>query len=59
MRKRACRLTLSRETLLRLDETKLRKLNGGAAIAADSQAECTSPRCELTAWDTCEGNYLG
>jgi len=59
VKKRACRLTLSRETLLRLDETKLRKLNGGVLIAADSQAECTSPRCELTAWNTCEGDQLG
>jgi hypothetical protein len=53
MRKRASRLTLNRETLLRLDETKLRYLNGGVTLAAESENACTSPRCALTEWDSC------
>jgi hypothetical protein len=56
MKKHARRLTLNRETLLRLDETTLRKLKGGGfEIAQDSQAPaCYSPWCGPTAGTVCE-----
>jgi hypothetical protein len=58
MKKHARRLTLNRETLLRLDETTLRKLEGGAAtIPQDTQEmACYSPLCGPTYWKTCETN---
>jgi hypothetical protein len=56
MKKHARRLTLNRETLLRLDETKLRQLEGGAvAITQDTEEmACYSPLCGPTYWKTCE-----
>jgi hypothetical protein len=63
MKKQSRRLTLNRETLLRLDETMLPKLKGGA-VAHDpvqlSQEEgCMSPLCMPTYWKTCDPNTLG
>jgi hypothetical protein len=58
MKKSVRRLTLSRETLLRLDETTLRQLDGGAAGAVitpeTKQPACYSPLCVPTYWQTCE-----
>ncbi len=56
MKKHARRLTLNRETLRRLDETTLRKLEGGVvAIARDTEEPaCYSPFCGPTYWKTCE-----
>ena len=58
MKKHARRLTLNRETLLRLDETTLRKLEGGAVavtVPQDTQEmACYSPLCGPTYWKTCE-----
>jgi hypothetical protein len=60
MKKHARRLTLNRETLLRLDEATLRKLEGGAAITAPETQElaCYSPLCGPTYWKTCETAVL-
>jgi hypothetical protein len=56
MKKHARRLTLNRETILRLDEMALRRLKGGATgIAQDSQEPaCYSPWCGPTFWQTCD-----
>ncbi|HEY0511256.1 MAG TPA: class I lanthipeptide [Thermoanaerobaculia bacterium] len=61
MKKTARRLTLNRETLLRLDEMSLRKLKGGGGvIVQDTQeAACYSPLCGPTFWKTCETANLG
>jgi hypothetical protein len=52
------RLTLNRETLLRLDETSLRKLDGGGGVVVTTQETkepaCYSPLCGPTFWKTCE-----
>jgi hypothetical protein len=55
MKKQPRRLTLSRETLLRLDEAVLRKLEGGAfAPAADTdEPVCYSPWCGPTTGTNC------
>ena len=55
------RLTLNRETLLRLDERRLRAAGGGGVVAKDpiglSQDRiCTSPLCMET---TCNCNEVG
>jgi hypothetical protein len=58
MKKQPRRLTLNRETLLRLDETTLHKLGGGggAVIITPETQEmaCYSPLCGPTYWKTCE-----
>jgi hypothetical protein len=56
MKKKQRRLTLSRETIQRLDEPTLRKLpGGGVAIVPLSQEEgCISPLCMPTFWKGCE-----
>jgi len=62
MKKQSRRLTLNRETLLRLDEAVLHKLEGGAfALAADTVAEpiCYSPFCGPTAGTACETQNPG
>jgi hypothetical protein len=60
MRKRTRRLTLHRETLLRLDETSLRRLPaGGARIVQDTEPDCASPLCGPTYWESCEPCGLG
>jgi hypothetical protein len=53
MKKTARRLTLSRETLLRLDERKLRTLAGGTGMS-DNRGGCESPLCGPTYWESCE-----
>ena len=56
MKKQARRLTLSRETLLRLDETRLPRLAGGGVITVQDtqEAACWSPLCGPTYWKTCD-----
>jgi hypothetical protein len=56
MKKQTRRLTLHRETLLRLDETRLRHLaGGGVATVQDTQEPaCYSPFCGPTFWKTCD-----
>jgi hypothetical protein len=55
MKKKPHRLTLSRETILRLDEPKLRTLRGGQAIVGDTQdVGCESPLCGPTYWESCD-----
>jgi hypothetical protein len=56
MNKKPRRLTLHRETLLRLDETKLRILKGGGAGALypSDEPNCMSPLCGPTYWPGCE-----
>jgi len=55
MKKRTHRLTLSRETLLCLNDSAL---GGGAAAIATlqdtQQIECYSPLCGPTYWRTCD-----
>jgi hypothetical protein len=62
MKKHARRLTLNRETLLRLDETTLRNLKGGAVahdpVPLSQEAGCMSPLCMPTYWKTCDPNTL-
>lgn len=52
------RLSLSRETLRRLDEPKLRILKGGGldAIPVSEEKGCMSPLCMPTFWKGCEEN---
>ena len=61
MRKRVRRLTLHRETLLRLDDAPLRRVAaGGAEIFPGTQEpDCVSPRCGPSFWETCETGGLG
>ena len=57
MKKQPRRLTLNRETLLCLDETTLRKLDGrGVPVITPETQEmaCYSPLCGPTYWKTCE-----
>lgn len=51
MKKHARRLTLNRETILRLDDSALR---GGAAVAALQDTQPESPLCGPTYWESCE-----
>ena len=55
MKKRTRRLTLSRETILCLNDSALR---GGAAAVVTGQdteqVECFSPLCGPTYWRTCD-----
>lgn len=53
MKKQARRLTLSRETLLCLNDSALR---GGAIVVVQDtqQPECYSPLCGPTYWKTCD-----
>ncbi|HEY4572411.1 MAG TPA: hypothetical protein VIJ26_00545 [Thermoanaerobaculia bacterium] len=56
MKKRTRRLTLSRETILRLNDSSLR--GGVAALVATGQdtdqPACYSPYCGPTYWRTCD-----
>jgi hypothetical protein len=58
MKKHARRLTLNRETLLRLDETALRELNGRGLAPAQTphtnEPVCYSPWCVPTFGTNCE-----
>jgi hypothetical protein len=57
MKKTTRRLTLSRETILRLDEPKLRTVvrGGNTLLAEDTQdVGCESPLCGPTYWETCD-----
>jgi len=57
MKKHPRRLTLSRETLRRLDEPKLRTLvrGGNTRLAGDTEdVGCESPLCGPTYWETCD-----
>jgi hypothetical protein len=56
MRKKARRLTLSRETIQRLDEPTLRRLPGGTleAVPLSQEEGCMSPLCVPTFWKGCE-----
>lgn len=57
----ARRLTLNRETLHRLDEVTLRRLEGGAVVTVPEtqQPACYSPLCVPTYWKTCETVIAG
>jgi|GEM_PF-1313564 len=54
--KKSRRLTLSRETIQRLDEPVLRKMPGGGVVAVPLSQEkgCMSPLCVPTYWAGCE-----
>ncbi|MFY9821405.1 MAG: hypothetical protein WAM82_08485 [Thermoanaerobaculia bacterium] len=56
MKKHARRLTLHRETLLRLEDAPLRALAGGnVPVWPETQdPACYSPLCMPTFWKTCE-----
>ena len=56
MKKRARRLTLSRETLRCLDEMSLLRVVAGRAVIVRETGEpaCESPLCGPTYWETCE-----
>jgi len=59
MKKKVSRLTLHRETILRLDEPKLRTLAGGAVagvVPLSQEKGCMSPLCVPSYWETCECN---
>jgi hypothetical protein len=61
MKKQPRRLTLNRETLRRLDETTLRKLEGGGVVVTTPETQemaCYSPLCGPTYWKTCETQIL-
>jgi hypothetical protein len=55
MRKRTHRLTLHRETLLRLDDAPLRRVAAGTAesLRETEESACISPRCGPSFWETC------
>ena len=59
--KKSRRLTLSRETIQRLDEPVLRKLPGGGVVAIPNSQEkgCMSPLCVPTYWVGCETQVNG
>jgi hypothetical protein len=56
MKKQPRRLTLHRETLLRLEDAPLRALAGGGVVVVQETKEpaCYSPLCGPTFWKTCE-----
>ncbi|HSS76764.1 MAG TPA: hypothetical protein VLV54_08460 [Thermoanaerobaculia bacterium] len=56
MKKHPRRLTLHRETLLRLEDAPLRALAGGgvAIVQETEEPACYSPLCGPTYWKTCE-----
>lgn len=54
MKKRASRLTLSRETLLCLNDSALGGGVVGVTVQDTQQPECYSPLCGPTFWKTCE-----
>lgn len=57
MKKQSRRLTLHRETLLRLEDAPLRALAGGMGVTIvpeTQQPACYSPLCAPTFWKTCE-----
>ncbi|MFY9821404.1 MAG: hypothetical protein WAM82_08480 [Thermoanaerobaculia bacterium] len=57
MKKQPRRLTLHRETLLRLEDAPLRALAGGVGVAIVPETQepaCYSPFCGPTFWKTCE-----
>ena len=61
MKKQARRLTLNRETLLRLEEAPLRRLVAGRAqiVPETQEPACFSPFCGPTYWETCETGITG
>ena len=61
MKKQARRLTLNRETLLRLEEAPLRRLVAGRAVISPETREpaCYSPFCGPTYWETCDTVITG
>jgi hypothetical protein len=62
MKKQTRRLTLHRETLLRLDDAPLRALAGGGAVTIVPETQepaCYSPLCGPTFWKTCEETQVG
>lgn len=57
MKKQPRRLTLHRETLLRLEDAPLQALVGGMVVTIvpeSQQPACYSPLCVPTYWKTCE-----
>ena len=57
MKKQPRRLTLHRETLLRLEDAPLRALAGGGGVVVVQETQepaCYSPFCGPTFWKTCE-----
>jgi len=60
MNKKPQRLTLSRETLRRLNEPTLRLAEGGVQVIALSEDPgCVSPLCMPTYWKGCEETAAG
>lgn len=57
MKKQPRRLSLHRETLLRLEDASLRALAGGMGVTVVPETQelaCYSPLCGPTFWKTCE-----